>query len=1655
MLQACEEEMEREAVLRLGQLTSADDAVTIQNLLTDQKGVVDAKVQYETREARVRYRPTETNPPILLGVLEDRAFSATIMDIQQSGDAASQKVAIDVDGMTCQSCVRNIEGNISHLDGVKDIHVSLENKQALVVFDASQTSASAVAEGISNMGFDAKVALGGDSGEQTRVIRVEGMTCQSCVRTIEGTMGSKQGISSIRVSLPDNQAIVRFNPCLISARQICEQIDDMGFDASLSDDEFAEIATRNKTPGSSRQCVISIGGMTCNSCVKNIESNISDKPGVKAIKVSLADQNGVVTYDPQIVKAAEIAEMIDDMGFDAKVAQQEDESLSDDEFAQIAARKAGGNGRKSCVISIQGMTCNSCVKNIESNIGAQPGILNIKVSLTDSNGVVTYDSKVTDPAKIAEMIDDMGFDAAVAQHDFPMGDQLANLNRSSNATQTCTISIEGMTCQSCVKKIESNMGNSAGIFSIKVSLADKNCQVDFDPAVVTPAQIGRMISDMGYRAFSLGDAAGTETQTVVVSIKGMTCQSCVNTIEGKLSEHPAVKSIHVSLSDETGTIMYDPSSATPKMLAEAIDDMGFDCAVQDGLKQDRGDQGKTIAHSASAVQMSSTGAVHFNKKVDEAGEFEKCFLTIKGMTCASCVANIERNINKIEGVKSILVSLMAQRAEVKFDPAYILPSQIANAVSDIGFNAKVNEAEGLGQGTVELTITGMTCASCVHLIQSNLLKRHGLLTASVALATSSGKFTFDTEICGPRDIIDAIKDMGFEAYLMTDDDKKAARYDHRDDIKRWRTSFLLSLIFGLPAMIVMIYFMFFYKPSEEGGEDHSNTTTTRPHKKSHKPQFMIADGLSLENLLMFILATPVQFIGGRYFYVQAYKAIKHGATNMDVLVVLATTISYLYSLIVVLVAMGLHERVSPITFFETTPMLMVFISLGRWLEHIAKGKTSEALAKLLSLQPSEAVLVTVDKENTILSEKIISVELVQRGDILKVVPGGKIPIDGKVVSGQSNCDESLITGESMPVSKKEGSTVIGGSINQHGTLLTEATHVGADTTLSQIVKLVEEAQTSKAPIQNLADKIAGIFVPIVCTLSTITLLGWVIAGYVDIKLIEEDFVDNGEVSKSEMIFEKAFQYAITVLSIACPCALGLATPTAVMVGTGVGALNGILIKGGEPLETTHKVRCIVFDKTGTVTHGVPRVARVSMFVTDSVCSFVKMIAICGTAEASSEHPIASAIVKYAKETLEAAVLGKTTDFKAVPGCGLKCKASGIESLLTGLDMDGVRNRRNKQGSLVIRIDSKSSQPSDSLHQALQIDDLAGAVAPATYEVLIGNREWMNRNGLTVTEEMDEVMTEHENQGHTAVLCTVDGVIVSMLAVADTVKSEAHVAIHELKKLVPEIILLTGDNKKTARAIAKQIGIKKVFAEVLPSHKVKKIRQLQAEGHKVAMVGDGVNDSPALAQADVGIAIGTGTDVAVEAADIVLMNSNLLDVFAAIKLSRKTVERIYMNFFFACLYNLLGIPIAAGVFVPWGLSLKPWMASAAMAASSVSVVVSSLGLKLFKKPKMKDLVTQEYHESYAKEQGLQGGVKESNKKSYNVKQTAGENVDDDEIAVYCGADVDAASRSGSRQGSLLSRLSNKIKSATNTPDQLSLLNNDDDLNMNEDSLSARV
>uniref|UniRef100_H2Z7H0 P-type Cu(+) transporter n=1 Tax=Ciona savignyi TaxID=51511 RepID=H2Z7H0_CIOSA len=1176
-------------------------------------------------------------------------------------------------------------------------------------------------------------------------------------------------------------------------------------------------------------------------------------------------------------------------------------------------------------VSVTGMTCNSCVSTIESEVGKQNGIIGIQVSLQNKQGVAQFNPLSINPTQIVDAIDEMGFESSIS---------VGGLRKR---TKTAKISIEGMTCNSCVQTIEHQIGSYTGVESINVSLDNKEATVDYNPELITLDSIKDAIEDMGFDAaikygvvespvagnlINLADEFNVRSNGVMVESHlveeedaGMTkVEIAVEGMHCNVKLMRGVGAIRVSLDDKLATVLYDADKTSDVKIADKIKELSFKATLPDvhstnrSVNSDRSKSSSGRGNARSKVNKRKKVAPKQTKLEDLTDvavpmekDVERCFINVTGMTCASCVNNIERNIGREEGIVSILVGLMSGRAEVKYRPSIIDTTTIVQLIEDLGFGASIQDGSGKG-GQTELNITGMTCSSCVHGIESRLQEVDGVTYISVALATSSAIVKYDPEVLGVRDIISLIEDCGFGASPRSHDSRVGA-LDHRVAIQQWRRSFLTALIFGVPVMVIMIYYM---------------------ASGAHNNPYLIVPGLSLQNLLMFLLCTPVQVYGGKYFYVQAWAAVKHRMANMDVLIVMTTVICYAYSVILLIVSMIQQAQGSPKTFFETPPMLFVFIALGRWLEHIAKGKTSEALAKLMQLQATEAILVVFASDNTTVEkEESISVDLVQRGDYLRVPPGTKIPTDGKVVEGTSMADESVITGESMPVTKKAGSSVIGGSINLNGSLLMQATHVGSDSALSQIVRLVEEAQTSKAPIQQVADKIAGKFVPGVIILSLLTWVVWVIVGYTNPAVLSEYAKKHVFLSSHEMTFRFAFQTAITVLAIACPCALGLATPTAVMVGTGVGAQIGILIKGGEPLETSHKVKTVVFDKTGTITHGEPRVVHERLCTTEeggSVMSLRHLMAIVGTAENASEHPLGAAVVKRAKEVLRVETLATATNFKGIPGCGVQCSVSGVQALLL--------NSNNAYSSEPVSITGDYE---------LTTVEKTTLSQTSTYEVLIGNREWMQRNGISIPDSIDDAMSEQEECGYTAVLTAINGRLEGMIAIADTVKAEAALAVHTLQHMGIDPPEITHINPY-------QAGIRNVYAEVLPSHKVGKVRQLQEKGHKVAMVGDGVNDSPALAQADVGVAIGTGTDVAVEAADVVLIKSDLMDVVAAIDLSRHVIRRIRLNFVFACVYNLIGIPLAAGAFYTLGVVLEPWMGSAAMALSSVSVVTSSLFLK---------------------------------------------------------------------------------------------------------------
>lgn len=724
------------------------------------------------------------------------------------------------------------------------------------------------------------------------------------------------------------------------------------------------------------------------------------------------------------------------------------------------------------------------------------------------------------------------------------------------------------------------------------------------------------------------------------------------------------------------------------------------------------------------------------------------------------------------------------------------------------------------------SIIGMHCASCVRVTERALKKTPGVSNAVVNLATQKASVTFDFDICKPNDLADSVAKTGY--VLNIDASEEDIQKEKNRQMQNLRNKVVVSL--GLGVLILWGSF----------------------------PGLMdTAPGFLRNFYIQLILATPVQFWAGLEFYRATIPALKNRTANMDTLVVLGTTVAYSYSVFVTFfpkIIMELGMEIMP--YFDVTVIVIGLILLGRYFEVKAKAGTSMAIKKLIGLQAKTARVIRGEKEFS------ISIEMVMAGDVIRVRPGEKIPVDGQILSGESSIDESMITGESLPVEKKKGDIVVGSTINKLGTFTYRATRIGADTMLAQIVKLVEEAQGSKAPIQRLADVVSSYFVPIVMMLAFLTFGLWYIFG-------------------PQPTFLFAMLNTVAVLIIACPCAMGLATPTAIMVGTGKGAQNGILIRDAQSLETANKINTVVFDKTGTLTKGKPEVTDI---ISVANLSENEIISMAGSIEKGSEHSLADAIVNEA--IIRKVRLDSVSKFKAISGYGV----------------EGYIGKKH---------------------------------------VKLGNRKLMNRESI-LYKEVDKKIGELESEGKTVMMIVSDKKLVGIIAVADTVKDSARNGIEELQKKGIEVIMITGDNSRTATAIANILGISRVLSEVLPEEKESEIRKLQAEGKIVAMVGDGINDAPALAAADIGIAMGTGTDVAIEAADITLINKDLRSVVAAIDLSHKTMRTIKLNLFWAFGYNVVLIPVAMGVLFPFfGISLSPIFASVAMASSSISVVSNSL------------------------------------------------------------------------------------------------------------------
>ncbi|KAJ4296959.1 Cu(2+)-transporting P-type ATPase [Collariella sp. IMI 366227] len=1079
---------------------------------------------------------------------------------------------------------------------------------------------------------------------------------------------------------------------------------------------------------------------------------------------------------------------------------------------------------------------------------------------------------------------------------------------------TTTLKVEGMTCGACTSAVEGAFKGVDGVGNISVSLVMERAVVIHDPQRISADTIREMIEDRGFDAEVLSTdlpspmtprasfgAFPTDSSppmlVTTVAIEGMTCGACTSAVESGFKDVPGVKHFSISLLSERAVIEHDPALLTTDAIREVIEDRGFDAEIVESVEkapeaQPTPDVAKTASTATTTV-------------------------AIEGMTCGACTAAVEEGFKGVDGVLRFNISLLAERAVITHYPAKLPAAKIAEIIEDRGFDARILSTtfdsmdHASGASTAQFKVYGNLDAAAAKAIEEKLTALPGINSVRLALSTSRLTVVHLPNVTGLRAIVEAVESVGFNALVADNDDNNAQLESlaKTREINEWKRACIISSSFAVPVFLISMIIPMCLPALDFGA-------------------IRLLAGLYLGDVVCLVLTIPVQFGIGKRFYKSAYKSIKHGSPTMDVLVVLGTSCAFFFSVMSMLVSFVFPPHTRPSTIFDTSTMLISFITLGRFLENRAKGQTSKALSRLMSLAPSMATIYAdpiaaekaaegwnseVDTEDSrqpvdgnAAEEKVIPTELIQVGDIVILRPGDKIPADGVLVRGETYVDESMVTGEAMPVQKTKGHFLIGGTVNGHGRADFRVTRAGRDTQLSQIVKLVQDAQTNRAPIQRLADLLAGYFVPTILFLGVLTFLVWMALSHIlshPPKIFLED-ASGGE-------------------------------DNAVMVGTGVGAENGILVKGGAALETTTKITQVVLDKTGTITYGKMSVAKSNIVSPwdDSDRHRQLWWTIVGLAEMGSEHPIGKAIIGAAKAEIglgpEATLEGSIGDFSAVVGKGITAYV-----------------------------------------------EPATATERARHKVLIGNVPFLQENNITVPESDIEASerantaaaaahSTKSNAGTTNIFIAIDGAYAGHLCLSDTIKSGAAAAITVLHRMGVKTAMVTGDQRGTALAVASAVGI----------HPDNVHAGLQSSGAVVAMVGDGINDSPALATADVGIAMASGTDVAMEAADVVLMRPNqLMDIPAALHLARTIFRRIKMNLAWACLYNAIGLPFAMGVFLPLGYHMHPMAAGFAMALSSVSVVTSSLFLKLWKRPRWMDEVE-------AEKKGLFGGERRKKEEGY--------------------------------------------------------------------------
>ena len=1104
---------------------------------------------------------------------------------------------------------------------------------------------------------------------------------------------------------------------------------------------------------------------------------------------------------------------------------------------------------------------------------------------------------------------------------------------------TTTLKVEGMTCGACTSAVESAFKNVDGAGNVSVSLVMERAVIQHDPRKLSPETVKDMIEDRGFDAEVIATdiplateeesvqspgVAGQDTppalSVTTLAVEGMTCGACTSAVEGGFKDVHGVKSMSISLLSERAVVEHDPSFLSPEAIAQIIEDRGF---------------------GATILETQTSNPLPIKASKDKASnpmhaELTTTTVAIEGMTCGACTSAIEGGFQGVDGLVQFNISLLAERAVVVHDHTKLSTARILEIIDERGFDGKVlssqrsSAEQSTATKTVQFKVFGLPNSSSATALEDVLRLLPGVVSAVVNLSTSRISVSHNPSLTGVRALVEAIENLGYNALLAESDDNNAQLESlaKTREIQEWRRAFWYSLSFAIPVFLISMVI-----PMAVPMLDFGSFLLWIP-------------GLYLGDVVCLILTIPVQFGIGKRFYISSYKSLKHAAPTMDVLVTLGTSAAFFFSVAAMAVSILFPPHSRPSTVFETSTMLITFITLGRYLENRAKGQTSKALSRLMSLAPSMAAIYADpiaaqraaeewDAAKSEMSEKrsafpeslsgnaaeekVIPTELIEVGDIVILRPGGQVPADGTVTRGQSYFDESMVTGEAVQILKRQGSELMAGTVNGSGRVDFRVTRAGRDTQLSQIVKLVQEAQTSRAPIQRMADTVAGYFVPTIIALGLLTFTAWMILSHI---LPASQTPDVFLKPESGGKFMVCLKLCISVIVFACPCALGLSTPTAVMVGTGVGAEQGILVKGGAALETATRITHVVFDKTGTLTMGRMRVAEAKLEQIWEANEWRRKLwwSLIGLAEMGSEHPIGKAILDAAKAELnignESMIAGSVGDFEAIVGKGVSA-----------------------------------------------IVEPATSAEAKRYKVHVGNRSYLISQGITMPADNNNLSPispsavssgKTPSSGTTQIYTAIDNTYAGVLSLADTIKPSAPATILALDRMGITSSLVTGDQYSTAAAVAAQVGIPRtnVHAGASPDQKQKIIKHIQAQGTVVAMVGDGINDSPALATANIGIALSSGTDVAMEAADIVLMRpEDLLSVSASLHLSRTIFSRIKLNLIWACLYNVLGLPFAMGfgLMLPGHIMMPPMAAGAAMAASSVSVVGSSLLLKFWKRP----------------------------------------------------------------------------------------------------------